>query len=136
MASSWQVPSAKYSSKASDDKQEAKRLNQEEVAEGQAAQPTEEAEAHPYADFSREELSGLLLERDSAIANCQSQVSFLDMSSSRCLAPCPHYSFTFLGPGGSCWESNDISRVCKYLQCWDCVDFSSFPKRSQNYSGA
>lgn len=41
---------------------------------GHAEQPTEEAGAHPYADFSREELSGLLLERDGALAQCNSQV--------------------------------------------------------------
>lgn len=77
MASIWQAPTARYSSKADHDKQEGKRPAQEEAAQGQAAQPTEEEQAHPYADFSREELSGMLLERDSALATCQSQVSLL-----------------------------------------------------------
>lgn len=75
MASSWQSQVALYSSKGDDGKQEAGRPAQEEGGEGQAAQATEEGEAHPYADFSREELSGMLLERDGALATCQSQVS-------------------------------------------------------------
>ena len=95
MLNAQQIPSARYSSKADDSKQEAKRSAQEEAAEGQAAQPTEEGEAHPYAGFSREELSGMLLERDSAIASCQSQVSFPTILSSRCIATCFHCSLFF-----------------------------------------
>ena len=55
---------------------DSRRPDEKDPAGGQAEQPTEEAEAHPYADFSREELSGLLLERDSALAQCSSQVSY------------------------------------------------------------
>ena len=75
MISSCLSQSALYSSKADEGKQETGRPAQEEAGEGQASQATEEAEAHPYADFSREELSGMLLDRDGALATCQSQVS-------------------------------------------------------------
>lgn len=63
---------------------EARREGKQEAAPdggaSQAQQPTEDSEAHPYSDFSREELSGMLLERDGALANCNVQVQTIRTS--------------------------------------------------------